>query len=71
MPVFNVTHKQMNERMHRLERIELRIINNKINKTSKHGHSVALPPHRVTQCITQANYHHLGDCSWVTLPGYI
>ena len=30
----------------------------------------ALAPRRVTQCITQAIHHHLGDCSWMTMPGY-
>ena len=30
-----------------------------------------LAPRRVTQWTTQAIHHHLGDCSWVTLYGYI
>ena len=32
--------------------------------------SAALAPCCLTQYTTQAIHHHLGDCSWVTLPGY-
>ena len=32
--------------------------------------SAVLAPCRIAQWTTQTIHHHLGDCSWVTLPGY-